>query len=402
MKRYNKNKSVILGVELSKLNLNQTLELIDKFLNSSKSHKIFTPNPEICLKASKDKQYKKILNSADINIPDGFGLKVGGAILGQKVPHRITGVDLTYKLLKQANDKKLKIMLLGGKGDTAKKAAKNIKKDFTGLQIVGAGEGIQIKYEKGKISYDRKQNQNILNFINQVKPDILFVAFGAPKQEYWIYENIFRIKSVKLVLGVGGTLDFIAGKIKRAPKWMRKIGFEWLFRFIQEPRRIKRILNALILFPLTCIKWLYGWNFRYRKNASSIIFNHKGEILIIYNPRFHYWTLPQGAIEKKENHQQASLREIDEELGIRPNKLQFIKIPPVDYTYKWPKWSKLIMPFKGQKQKFVFWKFTGSQKDFDYKKSDEVKAVQWVKKENLLAQVAKVRHESIKKIYKYL
>jgi len=402
MKRYNKNKSVILGVELSKLNLKQTLERIDSFLISNKSHKIFTPNPEICLKSSKDKQYRKILNSADINIPDGFGLKIGGAILGQNIPHRITGVDLTYKILYLANEKKLKIMLLGGMGNIAKQAAENIKKKFTSLNIVGAGQGLRIKYKKGKIHYDKKQNLNIINFINQVKPDILFVAFGAPKQEYWIYENIYKIKSTKLILGVGGTFDFIAGKIKRAPKWMRKIGFEWLYRLFQEPKRIKRIFNALIAFPLTCIKWQFGWKFKYRKNASSIIYNQKGEILLIYNPRFHYWTLPQGAIEKGENHQQGSLREINEELGLTPDKLQFVKIPPAEYSYQWPKWSKLIMPYKGQKQKFVFWKFIGSQNDFNYKKSDEVKAVRWVKKEDLLKQVAKVRHQSIKTIYKYL
>lgn len=401
MNKLYKNDSMILGVRLAKVNLEQALKKIELFLNSDKKHSIFTPNPEICLNASRNPEYTKILNRASINIADGFGLKIGGAILGQKIPNRITGVDLTWEILKLAAKNSHKVMLLGGGNGIAKKAAQQIKTKFPNIQLVGAGEGLKIKYQNNKIAYNSEQNQKVVNFINTAQPDILFVAFGAPKQEFWISQNIYKLKSVKLMLGVGGTLDFISGKIKRAPTWIRQIGMEWLFRFIQEPKRLTRIINALIVFPLTCLRWRFGWKFKYRKNIVNIIYNHKKQILLIYNPRFNYWTLPQGGVEEKDLIQ-AGQREIFEELGLKKDKIEFMKFAPAEYTYDWPIWSKLLKPYKGQKQKFALWKFIGTEKDFDFKKSDEVSQIKWVNKENLLKTIAPVRRDSVKTIFRYL
>jgi len=400
--KFKKNESVILGVRISKLNLADTMDKIRSFLVSGRKHSIFTPNPEICLEASRNREFQKTLNRSSLNIADGFGLKLGGAILGQKTPHRITGVDLTWQIIKLAAEKKYKIMLLGGKGDIAKLAAAKIKNKFPNIQIVGAGEGLHVKYENQKVIYNSNENQKVINFINKVQPDILFVAFGAPKQEYWISKNILKLNSVKLAIGVGGTFDFISGKLKRAPKWIRKIGFEWLFRLFQEPKRIKRIFNALIIFPITCIKWRYGWQYKYRPNVANIIYNQNNQILLIFNPRFHYWTLPQGGMEKGEDLPTSSAREINEELGIEKDKLELIKILADTYSYDWPKNYQVLRPYKGQKQQFALWKFTGTEKDFDFKKSDEVSNIKWVDKKDLLKTIAPVRRKAIENIFKHL
>jgi len=402
MKKLSKKVSVILGVNVSKLPMDMVLERIESFLASDKTHKIFTPNPEICFQASKDTKYAKILNSSSLNVADGFGLKIGGSILGQKVPHRITGVNLTWEILKMANKKPYKIMLLGGKPGIAKLAAEKIRAKFANIEIVGAGEGLQIKYKKGSIDYDHKKNQKVINFINQAKPDILLIAFGAPKQEFWIYENIYKIKPVKLAVGVGGTFDFIAGKTKRAPKWIRKIGFEWMYRLIQEPKRIKRIISALIIFPLTCVIWRYGWHYKYRPNVANIIYNNHNQILLIFNPRFHYWTLPQGGIEKKETIEASAKREINEELGIEGYNLKLLKILSETYSYNWPESYRVLRPYKGQKQNFALWKFTGTKEDIDFRKSDEVANIRWVAKEKLLNEMAEVRRDAVRKIFQYL
>ncbi|MFZ5365584.1 MAG: WecB/TagA/CpsF family glycosyltransferase [Patescibacteria group bacterium] len=397
-----KNQPVILGVGIANLDLEQSVDKIRSFLISGRKHTIFTPNPEICHAASKNDHYRKILNSSSLNIADGFGLKIGGLILGQKVLHRVTGIDLTWRIIDLAAANHYKIMLLGGMGDTARLAADKIKEQYPNIEIVGAASGIEIQIEHGRIVYNIEQNQKLTKLINRAAPDILLVAFGAPKQESWIFENIGKLNSIRLAVGVGGTLDFIAGNAKRAPQWLRKIGCEWLYRLIKEPRRWRRIFAAIVLFPATCIKWRWRWLYKYRPNIASIIYNCQNQILLIFNPRFHYWTLPQGGIGPGENIPVASLREIREEIGMDSNDLEFIKIIPSVYSYDWPREFRNFRPYKGQRQKFICWRFTKPAQYFHFKKSDEVAGVKWVGKDELLSALPKVRRESIKKIFSYL
>jgi len=225
----------LLGVKVDNVDMNGALEKIGDFICDGRQHYIVTPNPEIIVLAQKDKEYKKILNEADLSIPDGVGIKIASRFLGEPIRERITGTDLMEKLLtnnKQQTTNNIKGFLLGGKRGAGEKIAKKFP------NAVGFTENIE----------------EAINSINKCQPNILFVALGAPKQEKWIYYNIAKIPSVKVAVGVGGAFDFLSGKILRAPKFLRKIGLEWLWRFMLQPWRIKRIYNAVIKFPYLVIK----------------------------------------------------------------------------------------------------------------------------------------------------
>lgn len=229
----------ILGVRVDDLNFNEVMAKIASFLKQKKLAQIVTVNPEFILTAQKDRQFRLILNKAALSIPDGAGLQLAAKILGQKIGPRITGVDLTWEIAKFAVEKEYRLFLLGAKEGIAKKAAQRLKLIYPHLQIVGTYAGYP--HEKG-----------LTEKINQSKADILLVAFGAPKQDKFIYENRSRLK-VKVAMGVGGTFDYIAGVLPRAPKFLRKLGLEWLFRLVIEPKRIGRIFRAVVIFPLAVL-----------------------------------------------------------------------------------------------------------------------------------------------------
>ncbi len=219
----------LLGVKIDNIGISEALQKIEEFLNDGKQHCIVTPNPEIIVLAQKDEELKRILSEADLSIPDGIGIKVASRFLGKPIKERVTGADLMEKILKLG---KHRIFLLVGKGGVVEKIAKKFS------NIVGFTEDID----------------EAIECINELRPNILFVALGAPKQEKWIHYNIAEIPSVKVAMGVGGAFDFISGKILRAPKFSRKIGLEWLWRLIIQPWRIRRIYNATIKFPWLVIK----------------------------------------------------------------------------------------------------------------------------------------------------
>jgi len=235
----------ILGINIDDENAGTVLKRIEDDVLKDKKIFIATPNPEMIILAQKDANFKNILNSTDINIPDGFGLKIGAKILGKKLNSRVTGTDLMVDICRLANKKRYSIYLLGGGKNVARMAVVNLKKEMPRLKITGAEEG-------GKM--DEWDNRVIIKHINVLKPDILFVALGHGKQEKWIHDNFKELASVKLAIGVGGAFDFISGKVKRAPKWMRTVGLEWLWRLVLEPKRLKRIINATLVFPWLCFK----------------------------------------------------------------------------------------------------------------------------------------------------
>ncbi len=215
----------ILGVKIDDVTMDEALETVHNWLNQKGKHYIVTPNPEIIVAAQKDKAYRRILNDADLSIPDGIGLKLSG-----RIKNTFAGVDFMEELVKQSIDWAATIGLLGGKDEVAEKCADCLRKKYPKLKISFVSE------EPGKIP----------------ATDILFVAFGAPKQEYWIAANLDKIP-VRVVMAVGGSFDYISGAVPRAPFWIRKAGFEWLFRLITQPWRIKRQL-ALIKYMLLLMK----------------------------------------------------------------------------------------------------------------------------------------------------
>ncbi|MDF1497835.1 MAG: WecB/TagA/CpsF family glycosyltransferase [Patescibacteria group bacterium] len=241
----------ILDVKIDKITTIEVLEKIKGFLLLNDQHYIVTLNPEMIIEAQENTLFKSIINKANLVIPDGTGVLLAYKyIYHKKLPEKITGIDLIEKICKEKYINDLKIYLLGAKEGIAKKTSEILCKKYPNLKIIGAEDGI-----KDFMSDNYKiENDKLIKKINITKPGILFVAFGSPKQEIWISKNIKKMPSVKLAIGVGGSFDFISGKIKRAPKIFQRLGFEWLYRLFQEPKRIKRIYNATIKFGWIIIK----------------------------------------------------------------------------------------------------------------------------------------------------
>jgi N-acetylglucosaminyldiphosphoundecaprenol N-acetyl-beta-D-mannosaminyltransferase len=236
----------ILGVKINKITSKKVLDEIKDFLLSDKQNYIITLNPEMVVEAQKDEEYFHILNNADLSITDGTGLKLAGLITGNNIK-RIPGADLTKKILRIAENKKSKVAILNWSGGLSKKEdiKKALAKKYPDLKFIV--ENIEQNFT------DFIKTESFTNLL-KLKPDILFITLGAPYQEKWIYHNLKKMPSVKLAIGVGGSFDFISGKTKRAPLIFQKLGLEWLWRLILEPRRIKRIYNATIKFGWMVLK----------------------------------------------------------------------------------------------------------------------------------------------------
>jgi len=242
-------KEKIFGIPIDNISMAEALEMAKEMLEKSnprtqraeqssydgKQHKIFTLNPEILLLGRKNQDYKKVLQSADLALPDGIGLVWLGRFFDMPFKERVTGADFMEKLAELAGQTGKSIFLLGGRNGAAEKTANALKTKFPGIKIIGFLE-------------DQNQWQNCAEIF---KADILFVALGAPKQEIWIHDNLSKLQNIKIAIGVGGAFDFISGKIPRAPKLLREIGLEWMWRLMIEPKkRWKRIFNAIIIFPI--------------------------------------------------------------------------------------------------------------------------------------------------------
>jgi len=250
----------ILGVFVDNLSTKEVMEKIKEFLTDKKQHYIVTPNPEFLVAAQKDENFRKILNQADLAVPDGVGIILAAKILKKKIKERIPGVDLTLKICQLAALNHWKVFLLGGLNDSAFWASKKLQKKFPSLRIHFFSGG-KIDLEGGGESDDL-----IIKTINQFQPQILFVAFGQVKQEKWIKKNLSRLSSVKLAMGVGGAFAYLGGKAKRPPYILRRLGLEWLWRLILEPWRIRRIFNATVVFLFKVILE------KLRRNKKSALF----------------------------------------------------------------------------------------------------------------------------------
>ncbi len=391
----------ILGTEIDKINYQQTLSKIEEFINDGQQHYLITPNPEIVLKATKSAYYRGILNNADLSLPDGFGLILGSWFLGDPIYHRVTGVDLTYKIVQLANDNGYKIFLLGGKGDAVQIAKTKLELKYKDIQIVGAEEGF-----KNIQNISNSEQEKIIEKIKQSQAQILFVAYGAPFQEKWIYKNLEKMPNIKLALGIGGTLDFISGKINRAPKIIRKIGLEWLWRWFLQPYRAHRIFNATINYSYCLLKWKMHILKPYRKNVVGIIINYENNKVLVLNRKkyLNNWQFPQGGIEKNETPEQAILREMAEETSL--TKLKIIgKIDKLNKYYFPIYWSKKLPPavikynqkWCGQERMIFFLKQTGSETPNPKEEHQDYK---WIDKDELLKTIHPIRHSLIKMILK--
>ncbi|MBI2448006.1 WecB/TagA/CpsF family glycosyltransferase [Candidatus Microgenomates bacterium] len=274
----NYKKIDILDIPIDVLTTEQTLRKIEDFVASKKPRQICTVNPEIIIETQKNERFKKILQESALNTADGVGIAWAAKYLSRKIksekysgasrflsnvfwlkitllsiifakkwllseiPERVTGVDLVWKIAELAEKKSWGIYLLGAGEGIAKKTAQKMISAYPNLKIVGAYAGFP-------------QEKGLVKKIAETKPDILFVAFGSPRQEIFISQNLRNLK-VSVAIGVGGSFDFIAGRAKRAPKFFQKLGLEWLWRLILEPKRALRIYNATVKF--VCLVFRQG------------------------------------------------------------------------------------------------------------------------------------------------
>lgn len=233
------------------MDLNEANNRVEEFLKQESIKTIYTPNTEIVMACKEDEKLREIVNSGDLIIPDGIGLIHASNIKNKPLKERVTGFDLSIKILEIANREGYSLYLLGGKDGVAKEAGKNIEKNYPNINIVGYHHG----YFKGSHIGDKDHPEEvaIIDEIVKKKPDIIFVGLGFPKQEIWIEENKDRLPS-KVVIGNGGTMDILSGNTNRAPEIFQRLGLEWFYRLIKEPSRIKRqlVLPKFMLQVLFC------------------------------------------------------------------------------------------------------------------------------------------------------
>lgn len=222
----------ILEVPIDKVTMAEAAKKIEKFVASNTFHSVFTPNPEIVMLAQEKKELKTILQKADLVVPDGIGVVIASKILkGEPLPERVPGYDLIQKSMSQATKKGYKYYFFGGKPEIARQAAEKMREKYKGIQIVGVHDGY----------FKEEDIPDIIEDINRSGANILLVALGAPKQELWINQYKKALTSIKVAIGVGGSLDGMAGVVKRAPEIYQKLGLEWFYRLVKQPTRAKRM-----------------------------------------------------------------------------------------------------------------------------------------------------------------
>ncbi len=232
----------ILGVNIDKITADKALSRAEEFVKSNGVSVIYTPNPEIVMAAYEDNGFKDILNSSDMCVADGIGIVYGAKIIKNPLPERVAGFDLSIGLLERMSKFGGSVFMLGSKPGVAETAAQKLLEKFSGLKIAGTHDGYFTEADEDKI----------VDEINASCADFLMVCLGAPKQEKWIYKHKDKL-NVKLCIGAGGSLDVIAGTVKRAPKLFIKLNLEWFYRLLKQPSRIGRFA-ALPKFILTVAK----------------------------------------------------------------------------------------------------------------------------------------------------
>lgn len=230
-------KTEILGVRFDNLTQQEAAQRGRQLLEEDKFHYVVTPNPEFLLAAEKDPEFRRVLNAADLVLPDGIGVVYSAKILGTPLKERVPGIEFAEAMLSALNDMGGRLYLLGAKPGVAEEAGRRICARYPDLVLCGTHDGYF------------KDEQAILPEIAAAKPDLLFVCLGAPKQEKWM-ARWGRHTGAKLAIGLGGCLDVFAGNVQRAPERWQKLGLEWAYRLKKEPKRIGRMAKL----PLVLVK----------------------------------------------------------------------------------------------------------------------------------------------------
>ena len=231
------------GLRIDNVSMEEAVALVINLAKNEGKHLVTTPNLDFLYNASNNSHFKKILNSSSLNIPDGKPLVLLSNILGKPLKEKVSGSDFFVEVCKSSVGQQLKIFILGSAPGIAATAKEKLEKKFSGLNIVGA---VSPSYGFEK---DDKECRELIQKINRIAPDILFVGVGSPKQELWIDKYLDQL-DVKVAIGVGASFDFAAGHVKMPPPFVKKIGVAWLWRLASDPKRLWRryLLNDLPFF----------------------------------------------------------------------------------------------------------------------------------------------------------
>ncbi|MFW0899374.1 WecB/TagA/CpsF family glycosyltransferase [Clostridium perfringens] len=236
----------ILGTNVSVTNIKETIDYIDKNLKKLKGRYICVSNVHTTIMAYESDEYRSVQNSAINVLPDGAPLSLVSRIKGFKSAERVTGPDLMDHIFKISNDKKYRHYFYGSTNQTLSKLKENLILKYPNINIVGM-------YSPPFRELFEEEEKKIIDIINNTNPDFIWVGLGAPKQEIWMYKQTNKLNG--LMIGVGAGFDYFSGKIKRAPIWMQKLSLEWLYRLLQEPKRLfKRYFYTNSKFIVLIIK----------------------------------------------------------------------------------------------------------------------------------------------------
>ena len=223
-------KTDVLGVQYDNVTMEEAVAAGRAFLTGTKTAFCVTPNAEMAYEALHDEAFREVLNSADLVLPDGAGVVLGAKILKTPLKQKVAGIEFAQNMLPVYEELGSRLYLLGSKPGVAELAAEKMLEKHPKLVICGTADGYF------------KDEDEVVRKVNEAEADALYVCLGSPKQENFMYRHKDEL-NVRLMAGLGGTLDGIAGTVKRAPKWMIKLQLEWLYRLIKEPRRIGRMMR---------------------------------------------------------------------------------------------------------------------------------------------------------------
>jgi N-acetylglucosaminyldiphosphoundecaprenol N-acetyl-beta-D-mannosaminyltransferase len=237
----------VLDVRFLNITMDQALALLDDTVSNGRKEAVSFINAD-CLNISvHDTEYRELLNTQNIVLPDGAGIGIACRLIGEKMAANLNGTDLLPPLCELARQRDYKMFLLGAAEGVGQRMKANLESTYPGLDIVGE--------QHGYFDHD-SDTDKVLDSINALKPNIILVAFGAPRQEKWIRQHIDRLDA-NLLLGVGGLFDFYSGDKKRAPLWMRNNGLEWMYRLYLEPGRLwRRYIIGNPLFVYRMVRWI--------------------------------------------------------------------------------------------------------------------------------------------------
>ena len=225
-------KTQLFGIPFDDVGLEEAISAALALIGRKQTACVVTPNPEIVMAARRDPALKEALLAADLILPDGVGLVYASRLLKTPLRHRLPGVDFASALLEKLAARQGSVFLLGAKPGVADLAAEELRRQFPGLCVAGTHHGY----------YSPDEEAALLEEIRQRRPQVLFVCLGSPRQELWMKKHRAELNGV-LMVGLGGALDVFSGKLRRAPALWRRLGLEWLFRLLQEPKRISRVIR---------------------------------------------------------------------------------------------------------------------------------------------------------------